>query len=222
MVSSKRPRDEGQPARRRHFHIPKAGLEALGGEWARQAPFEGHENALYEWISDPALWARVVLSDIDMPNDAESHSRTPSRVKMLSCAADEVALDANEAATVPNEGHVFHAERSASSSRSQHRLGQLHLGFREALDADGFVLWRLFPALGPSHLVLRQAGMPPNRLPLCRFTLKSKCLANATCLPVGPTICHTICNSSLGQTHILQYAACLRPFVGSSRSHVFP
>eukprot|EP00315_Gephyrocapsa_oceanica_P048891 CAMPEP_0185532052 /NCGR_PEP_ID=MMETSP1366-20130426/107753_1 /TAXON_ID=38817 /ORGANISM="Gephyrocapsa oceanica, Strain RCC1303" /LENGTH=493 /DNA_ID=CAMNT_0028143773 /DNA_START=156 /DNA_END=1635 /DNA_ORIENTATION=+ len=154
-------------AEKKHFRVPKAGLEALGGEWASLDPFEGNENELYEWISDPALWARVVLGDIDRPS-----SRPPSRASMGGNGdGGNGNGDDTSAAHGRSNGH---ADRRSSSSRSQQRLGQLHAGFREALDADGFVLWRSFPPLGPSHLTLRQAGLPLSRLELCRFSIAAQ------------------------------------------------
>jgi len=149
--------------------VPKSGLEALGGEWANLAPFAGDENALYEWISDPALWAQVVLGDLDS-GGTDRRSRPASRAPT---PFDEDEDEDDEPALT---------ERKAAGSRSQLRLAQLHSGFRDALDADGFVLWRSFPALGPSHLVLRQVrslcpsqlcGSPPSGIaapgaaPLC-------------------------------------------------------
>ena len=154
-------------AEKKHFRVPKAGLEALGGEWASLDPFEGNENELYEWISDPALWARVVLGDIDRPA-----SRPPSRASMGGNGDGGNGIgDDTSAAHGRSNGH---GDRRSSSSRSQQRLGQLHAGFREALDADGFVLWRSFPPLGPSHLTLRQAGLPLSRLELCRFSIAAQ------------------------------------------------
>ena len=154
-------------AEKKHFRVPKAGLEALGGEWASLDPFEGNENELYEWISDPALWARVVLGDIDRPS-----SRPPSRASMGGNGDGGNGIgDDTSAAHGRSNGH---GDRRSSSSRSQQRLGQLHAGFREALDADGFVLWRSFPPLGPSHLTLRQAGLPLSRLELCRFSIAAQ------------------------------------------------
>eukprot|EP00962_Isochrysis_galbana_P041415 scaffold15214_cov129-Isochrysis_galbana.AAC.2 len=172
-MASKRGRGEGEaatePGSSRRFRVPHSGLEALGGEWAKLAPFEGDENELYGWISDPALWARVVLAGLDAPCGAERPSRQASAA--LDGDDDD---DLEDGPAGCGESAPAQAERKVSSSRAQLRLGQLHMGFREALDADGFVLWRSFPPLGPSHLVLRQRGMPLRRLKLCRFTLKGE------------------------------------------------
>lgn len=41
-----------------------------------------------------------------------------------------------------------------------------HTGMRDALDADGFVLWRSFPPLGPSRLTLRQVRANKSTRPI--------------------------------------------------------
>lgn len=48
-----------------HYQVTKHFLASLGGGWTNTPPFAGDENHFYRWIAEPALWARVVLGDVE-------------------------------------------------------------------------------------------------------------------------------------------------------------
>lgn len=47
------------------YHVNKHVLARLGGAWEGVPPFAGDEDKLYRWVSEPALWARLVMGDLD-------------------------------------------------------------------------------------------------------------------------------------------------------------
>ena len=47
------------------FSVDKHLLASLGGKWENTPPFSGDEDRLYRWIAEPALWARVIMSDLE-------------------------------------------------------------------------------------------------------------------------------------------------------------
>ena len=40
-------------------------LASLGGAWANTPPFCGDEDRLYRWMAEPALWARLIMGDVE-------------------------------------------------------------------------------------------------------------------------------------------------------------
>lgn len=60
------PAEAGGPSSERPvYHVNKHVLSRLGGTWEGVPPFAGDEDKLYRWISEPALWARLVMGDLD-------------------------------------------------------------------------------------------------------------------------------------------------------------
>ena len=53
------------PAKPPHYAATKHLLTSLGGGWAGMPPFSGDEDRLYRWIAEPALWARVIMGDVE-------------------------------------------------------------------------------------------------------------------------------------------------------------
>ena len=63
--SRKRPRPESpEPGKEKMYNIPPSGLTSLGGGWAGVPAFSGNEEQFYRWVSEPALWSRLVLTGL--------------------------------------------------------------------------------------------------------------------------------------------------------------
>lgn len=56
------PEPQPQPAEQPHFNVDKSTLKKLGWD---VPTFEGSEDDLYRWITEPELWASVVMGDVD-------------------------------------------------------------------------------------------------------------------------------------------------------------
>jgi hypothetical protein len=48
-----------------HYYVNKHLLASLGGGWTNMPPFSGDEDKLYRWVAEPALWARVIMGDVE-------------------------------------------------------------------------------------------------------------------------------------------------------------
>ena len=48
----------------KHFLVHKHLLSGLGGGWANTPPFSGDEDRLYRWVTEPALWARIIMDNL--------------------------------------------------------------------------------------------------------------------------------------------------------------
>ena len=77
-----------EPSKPAVFHVTAAGLNSLGGPWVGAPAFSGSEEALYRWVAEPALWARIVMGDI------EESPRIQQRLGQLHAAMHD-ALDAS-------------------------------------------------------------------------------------------------------------------------------
>ena len=52
-------------AKSTHYSVNKHLLASLGGGWTNMPPFAGDEDRLYRWMAEPALWARVIMGDLE-------------------------------------------------------------------------------------------------------------------------------------------------------------
>ena len=50
---------------RKTYAITPRQLVTLGGGWEGLPPFSGDEDRLYRWLAEPALWARIVMKDLE-------------------------------------------------------------------------------------------------------------------------------------------------------------
>jgi len=52
-------------AERKTYSVTPRQLVMLGGAWEGVPPFAGDEDRLYRWLAEPALWARLVMNDLE-------------------------------------------------------------------------------------------------------------------------------------------------------------
>ena len=84
--SLQRKRPRSPDSREKMYQIPKRGMAGFGGAWAGVPPFSGTEEQFYRWVSEPALWARLVLNGLE--------GRTQHRLSQHHAAMHD-ALDAS-------------------------------------------------------------------------------------------------------------------------------
>ena len=53
-----------EPSKASYAVTPRQ-LVMLGGFWEGVPPFNGDEDRLYRWLAEPALWARLVMNDLE-------------------------------------------------------------------------------------------------------------------------------------------------------------
>ena len=51
--------------KRASFSVTPRQLAGLGGAWEGVPPFSGDEDRLYRWLAEPALWARLIMHDLE-------------------------------------------------------------------------------------------------------------------------------------------------------------
>ena len=54
-----------KPKQTAHYSVNKHLLASLGGGWINMPPFAGDEDRLYRWMAEPALWARVIMGEVE-------------------------------------------------------------------------------------------------------------------------------------------------------------
>mmetsp|Transcript_58818 Transcript_58818/g.161426 ORF Transcript_58818/g.161426 Transcript_58818/m.161426 type:complete len:366 (+) Transcript_58818:110-1207(+) len=111
---AKRPRSPGEASLT--YTITARGLATLGGPWVGVPPFSGNEEQFYRWVSEPALWARVVLTGLE--------GRTQYRLSQHHAAMHD-ALDASGFVlwrSFPGKRPLTVALKQAGMPRQTHTL----------------------------------------------------------------------------------------------------
>ena len=121
------------------FAITAKTLKALGAGWKSVDPFAGDEDELYKWVSEPSLWWRSLIPDVD------------DRARRRFIQLHDTMLQARRAARPPAPPRSPPAARPAPppaaprarpSPRRRRRPLTPTRAPRQASDAHGFILWR--------------------------------------------------------------------------------
>ena len=132
------------------FAITAKTLKALGAGWKTVDPFAGDEDELYKWVSEPSLWWRFLIPDVDdrarrrfiQLHDTMLQARRaarppPARASLAAPPAARPAPPPAAPSRPPPPPLPRRRRRPLTPTRAP----------RQASDAHGFILWRDFPAL---------------------------------------------------------------------------